>query len=93
MQEVIDHLYTENDLLVDKVIEGNKREQEFKRLLQAAVDDFHWLAEWRDKCALCGSRNVEGDCAVVGGSDCDEVYTWRHEAEALELIGGAEDVD
>ena len=67
------------------------REKEYKRLLKAAVDDFHWLAEWRDKCALCGSRNVECDCAVVGGADCDEVYTWRHEAEAHDLIGETDD--
>lgn len=61
---------------------------EAKRLLKSAVEDFKWLAKWHDDCELCGSRYDNGDCPVDGCKDCDEVYTWRHEAEALKLIGG-----
>lgn len=80
MQQVIDHLYTENDLLVDKVIEGDKREREFKRLLLLACADIHFIAE---------TFNTE--CGSMACSECpftaDECTQWVHEKEALDLIG------
>ena len=58
-----------------------------KELLKAAVNDFHWLTKWQDGCELCGARYDNGDCPVNDNTECDEVYVWQHESEALALIG------
>lgn len=62
---------------------------EAKRLLKEAVDDLRWLTKWHDPCELCGLRDEDGDCPVDldKGIDCDDIYKWRLEAEALKLIG------
>ena len=84
---------TDTDILymasqAKRITDLENENRELKRVLKAAVEDFKWLAKWHDDCELCGSRYDNGDCPVDGCKDCDEVYTWRHEAEALKLIGG-----
>lgn len=83
---------TDTDMLymssqAKRITDLENENRELKRVLKAAVEDFKWLAKWHDDCELCGSRYDNGDCPVDGCKDCDEVYTWRHEAEALKLIG------
>jgi len=84
---------TDTDMLymssqAKRITDLENENRELKRVLKAAVEDFKWLAKWHDDCELCGSRYDNGDCPVDGCKDCDEVYTWRHEDEALKLIGG-----
>lgn len=63
------------------------------KMLKAAVEDLRWLTKWHDPCELCGLRDEDGDCPVDPdkGIDCDNIYKWRFEAEALKLIGEDED--
>lgn len=58
---------------------------EAKQLLRTVVDDFKWLEQH--------TENDDGGCVInscancpfnIEGTDCK----WKHEAEALKLIGG-----
>lgn len=65
--------------------------EEYKRLLKAAVEDMRWVNEnTQDAEGTCIMRNCEGcgDCPldIKGDLWCK----WKHEAEALKLIGGEE---
>lgn len=61
---------------------------ELKRLLKLAVDDFDKLANV-ESCyyPFCG-ESCQFDC--IGG--CEE-REWKHRDEAMKLLGGAESVD
>lgn len=60
-----------------------------KELLKAAVEDLRWLTKWHDPCELCGLMDENGECPadLDKGIDCDDIYKWQHEIEALALIG------
>lgn len=62
---------------------------EYNRILKEAVNDLRWLTKYHDPCELCGLRSEDADCPVDldNGIDCDDIYKWRLEAEALKLIG------
>ena len=64
---------------------------EAKRLLKAAVDGFKWLEQHTEDdnggCIVKTSNISCSNCPFnTNGADCK----WKHEAEALKLIGGSE---
>ena len=65
--------------------------KEAKRLLKAAVEDFKWLEQHTEddygSCMIKTGNLSCGNCPFnTNGADCK----WKHEAEALKLIGGSE---
>jgi hypothetical protein len=61
---------------------------EYKRLMKAAVDGFKWLEQHTEDdnggCIVKTSNISCGNCPFnTDGADCK----WKHEAEALKLIG------
>ena len=84
----IDGIYYTEPELAAKFREMQEREKEYKRLLKAAVEDMRWVNEnTQDAEGSCIMRNCEGcgDCPldIKGDLWCK----WKHEAEALDLIG------
>lgn len=69
----------------DKEIEAENKE--LKRLLKEAINDLIWLTKWHDPCELCAEMDEDGECPVCESVDCDDVYKWRLQEEALKLIG------
>jgi len=69
--------------------EMREQKEEYKRLLKAAVEDMRWVNEnTQDADGSCIMRNCEGcgDCPLdING---DLWCKWKHEADALKLIGG-----
>lgn len=64
---------------------------EAKQLLKAAVDGFNWLEQHTEDdyggCIVKTNNISCGNCPFnTNGADCK----WKHEAEALKLIGGSE---
>lgn len=78
--------------LADKQIELCQNElNQAKKLLSFAVEDFRWLESH--------SSDEDGNCILHGERTClncplnhsnSKCCTWRHEAEALTLIGHSE---
>ena len=62
---------------------------EYKRLLKAAVEEFREINSDILTCKYCRWYSAEIDeCAYPDNVPCGEVCGWKHEAEALKLIGG-----
>lgn len=61
---------------------SNTENDELKRMLRLAVDDFQ-TAMLEEKCNVCGLEHC----------DYDEICKWRHHDEAMELLGGAENAE
>lgn len=72
-------------MINDKGIEAENKE--LKKLLKEAINDLIWLMKWHDPCELCALQDENGDCPVSESVDCDDVYKWRLQDEALKLIG------
>lgn len=64
--------YIELDNLIRK---ANTENDELKRLLKLAVDDFE-TAMLEEKCKVCGLEHC----------DYDEICKWRHHDEAMKLL-------
>lgn len=88
-KEELGRLYNDASLgigyLEQRCEELEKREKEYKRLLLLACADIHFIAE-----------TFHEECWVMHGAEyifgIEENHTkWAHEAEALELIGEAND--
>lgn len=85
----------EKDLLaqvLDSCEQLISEKAEYKRLLKAAVDGFKWLEQHTEDdnggCIVKTSNISCGDCPFnTNGADCK----WKHEAEALKLIGDEPD--
>lgn len=77
--------YTEQVALNEQY---KKREEQYKRLLKAAVEDMRWINEnTQDDEGSCVMRKCEGcgDCPLdING---DLWCKWKHEEAALKLIG------
>ena len=84
----------EKDLLaqvLDSCEQLISEKTEYKRLLKAAVEDFKWLEQHTEddygSCMVKTGYLSCGNCPFnTNGADCK----WKHEAEALKLIGGSE---
>lgn len=84
----------EKDLLaqvLDSCEQLISEKTEYKRLLKAAVEDFKWLEQHTEddygSCMVKTGNLSCGNCPFnTNGADCK----WKHEAEALKLIGGSE---
>lgn len=99
MQEC-DRLIKEKGELLSKVSGGDvlricqleEKLEKAKRLLKAAVEDMRWVNEnTQDSDGTCVMRKGQGcgDCPLdING---DLWCKWKHESEALKLIGGEED--
>lgn len=61
---------------------ANTENDELKRLLRLAVDDFQ-TAMLEEKCKVCALEHC----------DYDEICKWRHHDEAIELLGGTENAE
>lgn len=61
---------------------ANTENGELKRMLRLAVDNFQ-TAMLEEKCKVCGLEHC----------DYDEICKWRHHDEAMELLGGTENVE
>jgi hypothetical protein len=65
---------------IDKQLRtANTENDELKRLLRLAVDDFQ-TAMLEEKCKVCALEHC----------DYDEICKWRHHDEAMKLLGGNE---
>lgn len=79
--QVIDLQLAYNNELAD----GKKA----KELLKAAVEEFREINSDILTCKYCRWYSAEIDeCAYPDNVPCGEVCGWKHEAEALKLIGG-----
>lgn len=58
-----------------------------KDLLKVAVNDIRHCMHSYDPCEVCDLMNEDGECPTTDANDCEEKYKWRHEDEALALIG------
>lgn len=67
--------------------------EEAKRLLKAAVDDFKKINSDILTCKYCRWYSEEIDECTYYPDDvpCERICGWKHEAEALKLIGGETD--
>lgn len=61
---------------------ANTENDELKRLLRLAVEDFE-TAMLEEKCKVCALEH----------RDYDEICKWRHHDEAMELLGGTENAE
>lgn len=73
---------------LEELKELREQKTEYKRLLKAAVDGFKWLEQHTEDdnggCIVKTSNISCGNCPFnTNGADCK----WKHEAEALKLIG------
>lgn len=67
--------------------------KEAKRFLKAAVEDFKEINSDILTCKYCRWYSVEIDECTYYPDDvpCEQICGWKHEAEALKLIGGVTD--
>lgn len=65
------------------------REQkaEYKRLMKVAVEDIKYLINHAERNGKACDRCKYGDEMYCYADDCSNDAKWRHEAEALKLIG------
>lgn len=59
---------------------ANTENDELKRMLRLAVEDFE-TAMLEEKCKVCALEHC----------DYDEICKWRHNDEAMKLLGGTDD--
>lgn len=82
-----DRVLRENTVLREKQESADRKIAEYKRLLKATVEDIRYLINHAKRngkaCDLCKYGN-EMYCYA---DDCSNDAKWRHEAEALALIG------
>lgn len=66
--------------------------KEAKRLLKLAVKDFKEINSDILTCKYCKWHSAEtGECAYYNADvPCEQICGWKHEGEALKLIGGSE---
>lgn len=71
--------YTDLD---NKLRTANTENDELKRMLRLAVEDFE-------------TAMLEGDCKVCAWEHCgyNDICKWRHIDEAMKLLGGAENAE
>lgn len=74
-------------VLSRKINRLESENKELKRLLKEAINDLIWLTKNHDPCELCALLDDDGDCPVCDTIDCDDIYKWRLQDEALKLIG------
>ena len=82
-----DRVLRENAELRAKVESADRQIAEYKRILKAAVDDVRYCMRSYDPCEVCALLEENGECVAADDDDCSEKYKWRHESEALALIG------
>lgn len=78
--------YTETEVkaYVDKLIEENAT---LKEMLKAAVVDIRYLINHAERNGKACDRCKYGNEMYCYADDCSNDAKWRHEAEALALIG------
>lgn len=83
-KSLIDYKQLKDDYadLDNRLRTANTENDELKRMLRLAVDDFQ-TAMLEEKCKVCGLEHC----------DYDEICKWRHHDEDMELLGGTESVD
>ena len=99
LEEELKDLREENKVLTsecDRLIKEKgellkKSEQiaEYKRLLKVAVEDFKEINSDILTCKYCKWYSAENDeCTFIpDDTPCEKICGWKHEAEALALIG------
>lgn len=82
-----DRVLRENTVLREKQESADRQIAEYKRLLKAAAEDFRILGTMlEDGHGHCTAEIGCHECVLGGGNLADDCQ-WRHEAEALTLIG------
>lgn len=97
-----EQLEAKNRLLQEKIESDNRRISEYdhelrqaKRLLKAAVEDIVWLNEHtvdgEGQCLIETATDMETCLACPLNVNNPHVCGWKHQVEALALIGGESD--
>ena len=88
LKAYISELEAENAELRAKVESAERQKAEYKRLLKAAVEGMRWLNEnTQDSDGSCAIRTEHGCSGCPLDINGDLFCKWKHEAEALALIG------
>lgn len=95
-----EQLEAKNRLLQEKIESDNRQISEYdhelrqaKRLLKSVVEDFREINSDILTCKYCKWYSVETvECAYYHDDvPCEQICGWKHEGEALKLIGGEAD--
>lgn len=75
--------------LLREPVNDKKELKEAKRLLKAAVEDFKEINSDILTCKYCKWYSAENDeCTFIpDDTPCEKICGWKHEGEALALIG------
>ena len=88
IKALLSKLEAENEELRAKVESAERQKAEYKRLLKAAVEGMRWLNEnTQDSDGSCAIRTEHGCSGCPLDINGDLFCKWKHEAEALALIG------
>lgn len=92
-----DRVLRENAELRAKVESAERQKAEYKRLLKAAVEDIVWLNEHtvdgEGQCLIETATDMETCLACPLNVNNPHVCGWKHQAEALALIGEEGDTE
>ena len=86
-----DRVLRENTVLREKQESADRQIAEYKRLLKAAFEDIVWLNEHtvdgEGQCLIETATDMETCLACPLNVNNSHVCGWKHQAEALALIG------
>lgn len=86
-----DRVLRENTVLREKQESADRQKAEYKRLLKAAAEDIVWLNEHtvdsEGQCLIETATDMETCLACPLNVNNSHVCGWKHQAEALALIG------
>lgn len=86
-----DRVLRENTVLREKQESADRQIAEYNRLLKAAVEDIVWLNEHtvdgEGQCLIETATDMETCLACPLNVNNPHVCGWKHQAEALALIG------
>ena len=92
-----DRVLRENTVLREKQESADRQIAEYKRLLKAAAEDIVWLNEHtvdgEGRCLIETAIDMETCLACPLNVNNSHICGWKHQVEALALIGEDGDTD